>query len=97
MKLLITHKLPSEITREQLAGFAKVTQTDPNIKGLRSYVSLTQHKAVCLFEAASRERLAKWMEEHQMPYDDIWAVEVEGERGEFREVQSLVGAGAKET
>ncbi len=92
MKLLITHTLPPGITREQVTGFARITQTDPNVKGLCSYVNLSQRKATCVFEAPSREHLARWMDDHQMPYDEIWPVELEGQSGEFHEVPTPVCA-----
>lgn len=96
MRLLVTHTLPPGLTREELDGLAKATQADPNIKGLTSYMNLTQHKAACVFDAPNREALAKWMDDNQLPYDDIWQVELEGTRGEFHEVEPLVSAVAAE-
>ncbi len=95
MRYLVTHPFEPGLTREKFEEHVKATQTDPEVKGYRSFVNLTEGKAVCLFDSPDRERLVKWLEENKLPYDSICAVELEGEHGEFIEMPIVTPAGAE--
>ncbi len=77
---------PGGFTREQLNQFAQAAQQDPVVRGYRSFVSLSEGKVVCIFEAPDKEALAAWFQKMGMPFDSITRVELEGDRGVIEEV-----------
>ncbi len=86
-KFLSTHTLPhGAFTREQIEKFAQAAQQDPVVRGYRSFVNLSEGKAVCVFEAPDKEDVAAWFEKMMMPYDSINRVELEGDGGVINEL-----------
>ena len=86
-KFMGIHTLPpGGLTREQVTQFAKASQEDPTVKGYRSFVNLSEGKAVCILEAPKKEDVAAWFKKMQMPYDSITQLELEGEHGAIEEV-----------
>ena len=73
-------------TREQIEQFVQATQQDPVVRGYRSFVNLSQGKAVCVLEAPDKEAVAAWFEKMKMPYDNINRVELEGDSGVIKEL-----------
>jgi len=53
---------PGGFTREQLNQLAQAAQQDPAVRGYRSFVNLSEGKAVCIFEAPDKEALAAWFQ-----------------------------------
>lgn len=84
-KFMCTHTVPpGTLTREQIEGFAKAGQEDPIIKGYRSFINLSEGKAVCVLEAPDRNSVESWFLKMGMPFDGITQVEFEGDRGAIR-------------
>jgi hypothetical protein len=92
-KFMATHNVgPGAITREQVCEIADAAQHDDHVKGYRSFVNLSEGKALCVLEADSRDALAAWFEKMGLPYDEIALVELEGEGGE---IHDALPAGAR--
>ena len=86
-KFMGIHTLPpGGFTREQLDQFAQAAQQDPTVRGDRSFVNLSEGKAVCVLEAPDQEAVAAWFEKMGMPYDSITQLELEGDGGVIQEV-----------
>jgi len=77
---------PGGFNREQLNQLAQAAQQDPAVRGYRSFVNLSEGKAVCIFEAPGKEAVAAWFQKVGMPCDSITRVELEGDRGVIEEV-----------
>ena len=85
-KFMGIHTLPpGGFTREQLSQFAQAGQQDPAVKGYRSFVNLSEGKAVCIMEASNKEAVSTWFQKMKMPYDSITQLELEGDRGAIEE------------
>jgi len=95
MRYLVEHGLPPGITREEIEKLQKASVADKDIRGYRSFLNLSKGKGYCLFDAPSRERLVGWLKEHEMPFDNIMEVELEGERGRWVELPTPVGAASR--
>jgi hypothetical protein len=81
-KFMSSHTLPAgAMKREQVNQIAKAAQSDPAIRGYRSFLNLSEGKVFCVMEAPSESALAAWFKKMQMPCDGISAVELEGDRG----------------
>ncbi len=87
-KFLCTHTLPAgSITPEQACQIAEAAQHDPNVRGYRSFINLSEGKVVCVIEAHDREAVASWFHKMDIPYDTIVPVEFEGERGMIHDLR----------
>ncbi len=85
MKFMGVHSFPAgAFSRERLDQLAAAAQQDPAVKGYRSFVNLSEGKAVCIMEAANRKEVEDWFTRMGMPCDSLVPVELEGERGEIR-------------
>ncbi len=81
-KFISEHTLPpGGFTREQVNQFAQASQQDPEVRGYRSFINLSEGKAFCILEAPNKEAVAAWFQKMGMPYGNITEVELEGERG----------------
>jgi hypothetical protein len=86
-KFMGIHTLPpGGLTREQVNQFAQASQEDPTVKGYRSFLNLSEGKAVCIIEAPNKEDVAAWFQKMQMPCDSITQLQLEGEYGVIEEV-----------
>jgi hypothetical protein len=86
-KYMATHRFPpGGFTRDQVCQFADAAQHDADVRGYRSFVNLSEGRALCVLEANSSEAVAAWFEKMGMPYEDIVPVELEGERGVIQDV-----------
>jgi hypothetical protein len=87
-KFLCLHTLPGRaMTFEQVCQLADAAQHDPNVRGYRSFLNLTEGKACCILEAKDREAIAAWFDKMQVPYDSIVPLELEGERGVVQDLR----------
>ncbi len=93
MRFLLTHTLEPGLSRERVLEIEKASQTDPDVKGYRSFLNFTERKGVCLFDAPDKEHLIRWLEKYELPYENIWVVELEGEHGEMIEIPTVATAG----
>ena len=86
-KFMCTHTLPpGQMTREQVDQIAAESQKDPTVKGYRSFLNLSQGKAVCIWEAPNERAVAAWFDKMDVPYDSILSVELEGYQGKVTEL-----------
>lgn len=84
-KFMCTHTLqPGQFSADQLREFGKAAQNDPTIKGYRSFINLSEGKAVCVMEAPGRAELTQWFTKMGMPFDSVTEVELEGDRGNIQ-------------
>lgn len=86
-KFMGIHTLPpGGMTREQVSQFAQAAQQDSTLQGYRSFINLSEGKAVCIMEAPDKETVANWFQKMKMPYDSITQLELEGDHGAIEEV-----------
>jgi hypothetical protein len=92
-KFMSSHSFPAGgLEREQICQFAEAAQHDDDVRGYRSFVNLSEGKACCVLEANDREAVAAWFRRMGLPFDFITEVELEGDRGEIRDVMEAVTA-----
>ena len=70
---------PGGMTLEEAKQIAVATQEDPNVKGCRAFLNLSEGKAVCIWEAPEAKALVEQLPQIELPFDSIICVEVEGE------------------
>lgn len=88
-KFMCTHTVPpGKMTREQVNQFARAAQDDPQVRGYRSFMNLSQGKIVCVMEAPSEQLVSAWFKKMELPYDSIAPVEFEGDRGTITEAKT---------
>ena len=92
MRYTVRHTLEAGLTLDKIREVGRTMQKDPEITGVRSFFNLSEHKAVCVIDAPDRERLEKWFDDNNLPYEEIWPVEIEGERNEFTEIPTAEAA-----
>jgi molybdopterin-binding protein len=83
------HNLPpGGISPERIAEIAHIGQTDPTVRGYRSFHSLSEGRIVWLLEAPDKATVAVWCERVGLPLDAITELEMEGHRGVIRRVRT---------
>jgi hypothetical protein len=81
-KFLSSHTMPAGALKpEQVDQLAEAAKNDPVVKPYKSFLNLSEGKAVCVMEAPNEAALASWFKKMQMPCDYITAVELEGDCG----------------
>ena len=91
MKFMCTHTLPPHtVTPEQVRQLAQAAQSDPHVRGYRSFCNLSEGKVVCVMEAPDKQTLVRWFADMKLPFDAIVPVEFEGDRGNVREEASAM-------
>jgi Protein of unknown function (DUF4242) len=87
MRFMCTHTVPpGAITPDQLKQMAQAGQNDAKIKGVRSFVNLSQGKAICVMDAPDKGALVAWFQKMKMPFETITPVEFEGDHGNVHEM-----------
>ncbi|MFW6153794.1 MAG: hypothetical protein ACOC95_01095 [Planctomycetota bacterium] len=81
MKYVIEHPLEASCTAESLQRQEAQLPADPEVRLYHTFVSLTQRRAIRLFEAPDRVRLIDYLDANDLPYDRIWTIELEMEAG----------------
>jgi hypothetical protein len=89
MKFIVTHPLPKGLSRTDLETMIKSIRQDPEVRGYRSFLSLSEGKGFCVFEAPDRTCLENWLTNNNLHYDSITEIELEGYRGEWVEIEKL--------
>jgi hydrogenase maturation factor len=79
--------MPAGMTIEDLRRVSEQSQNETEVHGVRSYMNLSEGKAVCIIEAASKEKVEEFFRKNNLPYDDIVAIEVEGEHGVWTDLR----------
>lgn len=83
-KYMCIHTVPANsFTRQQCEHLAKTSQQDPNIRGYRSFLNLSEGKIVCIVESPDQPSVENWFRKMNVPWDNICPVELEGNRGEI--------------
>lgn len=91
-RFMCTHTVPPHaLSPEQVCRFAEAAQHDPNVRGYRSFMNLSEGRLVCVLEAPDRSAVAGFFQKMGMPVDEITAVEFEGEGGNITELTSKAG------
>ena len=86
MRFMCTHTLPPHaVTIDQARELAKMAQSDPNVRGYRSFMNLSAGKVLCIMEAKNEKAITDWFKKMNLPYDSVTPVEYEGDRGTIRE------------
>jgi hypothetical protein len=94
MKFLVAHPLPPGTRRADIEKLQKSVMNDPDIRGYRSFLNLSESKGFCIFEAPDKTRLANWLTKNKMPYESITEIELEGYRGQWIQTEVPVHSGA---
>jgi hypothetical protein len=82
---LSIHSFPKgAFSLEQVTQMAQMGQQDTSVRGHYSTGNLTEGRAVCTFEAPTKDELAQWFSKMGMPYETIISAQWEGERGDIR-------------
>ena len=84
-KYMTTHTFPAgSLTPERIEEIADAGQHDPNVRGYRSFHSLSEGRIVWLLEAPDREAVVAWVRRQGLPLDGITELELEGHVGIIR-------------
>jgi hypothetical protein len=81
-KFMCSHSFSAgAFNHEQICQLAEAAQHDLDVRGYRSFFNLSEGKVFCVIEAKDKETVVGWFQKMDIPYDGIWPVEYEGERG----------------
>jgi hypothetical protein len=87
-KYLALHTVPvGAYSYEQICQLADAAQHESDVRGYRSFFNLAEGKICCVMEAESQEAIVAWFEKMGIPYDGIWPVEIEGDRGVMKDLR----------
>lgn len=75
---------PGAFSPERITEIARLGQTDPVVRGYRSFHSLAEGRIVWLLNAPSKEAVADWCRKVGLPMDAITELELEGFVGNIR-------------
>jgi hypothetical protein len=64
-----------------------IVNNDPDVHGLRSFINLSEGRAVCIFESTSREKLEEFFRRNNLAFESIVAVELEGDHGQLTDLR----------
>jgi hypothetical protein len=87
MRYFVIHTLPKGLSVEDIRRIQASVQSDADVHGIHSYVNLSEGKAVCIFEATSREKLEAFFRRSNLAFDSIVPVELEGEHGQLTDLR----------
>jgi hypothetical protein len=84
-KYMTIHTFPAgALTPERIETIAAAGQHTPNVRGYRSFHSLTEGRIVWLLEAPDKEAVMEWCRAQALPLDGITELELEGHVGIIR-------------
>ena len=86
MRFMVLHTLEPGVGYDDCEQYQQLTQSDAQVKGVRSFINMTEGKAVCIYDAPDEEALAKWLLSVGLAFDVILQVEAEGDRQELRDM-----------
>jgi len=81
---------PGTATAERIRALAESAQTDPAVRGYRSFHSPAEGRIVWLLEAASKDAVLEWAGRAGFPVDAVTELELEGHVGVVRKVRHAV-------
>ena len=86
-KFMCTHSFPpGAFSPDQVDKLSQAAQEATSVRGYRSFLNLSEGKALCVMEANDSDSVATWFNDMGMPYDNITEVELEGDRGSVQNV-----------
>jgi hypothetical protein len=92
-RLMVLHTMPPEaLSLEKIQEVEGAMRQEPEIRGYRSFLNLTEGRIVCLIDAPDAETLGAYFRRAEIPFDRITEVEIEGERGQFTNLRELAAA-----
>ena len=80
-KFMIIHQLPEGTNSKDVEQVIKAAQEQKTVKGYRSFINISQGKAVCVYEADDKQAIADWFTKNSLPFESITQLELEEERG----------------
>jgi hypothetical protein len=90
MRFMCTHSLPPHaVTPEQITQVSQAAQSDPKVRGYRSFFNLSEGHIVCIMEANSEKDVTDWFKKMNLPWDNVVPLEYEGDRGSIREEANI--------
>ncbi len=96
-RFLCLHTVPAgAFSVEQVKQIACEFQKDPNVRGYRSFLNLSEGKLACILEAENKDAIIAAFTKFGLPYDYIGEVELEADRGHVTELLVPEGAGVDE-
>jgi Protein of unknown function (DUF4242) len=72
------------LTPERIEEIAHAGQQDPDVRGYRSFHSLSEGRIVWLLDAPDRQSVQEWCVRQGLPLDSITQLELEGHVGVIR-------------
>jgi hypothetical protein len=87
-KYLCVHTVPAGAYKYgQICQMADAAQHETDVRGYRSFFNLTEGKIWCVMEAEREGAIVAWFEKMGVPYDGIWPIEIEGDRGMMKDLR----------
>jgi hypothetical protein len=81
-RFLTVHTFPpGEFTPERITEIAAIGQRESDIRGYRSFHSLSEGRIVWILEAADKQVILDWCAKMGLPVDGITQLEMEGHVG----------------
>lgn len=85
-KFLSIHTLPpGEFSPARIEEIAHAGQTDPLVRGYRSFHSLTEGRIAWILEAPDKQAVIDWCRRMDLPLDGVTELELEGHVGVIRD------------
>ena len=81
---------PGAFTPERIEEIARLGQTDPHVRGYRSFHSLAEGRIVWMLNAPSKEAVEDWCRRVGLPLDGVTALELEGFVGNIKPVRTAI-------
>jgi molybdate transport system regulatory protein len=81
---------PGAFTPERIEEIARLGQTDPHVKGYRSFHSLAEGRIVWMLDAPSKEAVEDWCRRVGLPLDGVTALELEGFVGNIKPARTAI-------
>ena len=88
--MLLIDLEPGSLDSGRIEAIAAAAQSDPDVRGYRSFHSLSEGRIVWLLEAENRDLVQAWAERNHLPVAGLTELELEGHVGAIRPVRHSV-------
>ena len=85
--MLLLAPEPGSVDADRIRTLATAAQSDPDVRGYRSFHSLAEGRIVWLLEADTRDAVENWAQRNALPVDGITEIELEGHVGAIRPIR----------
>jgi len=85
--MLLIAPEPGTVDTERIRALASAAQSDPDVRGYRSFHSLAEGRIVWLLEADSKDAVQRWANRNQLPVDGVTEIDLEGHVGTIRPIR----------